>query len=113
MSANKVDDPCDYVYAMGGKPVFALAILGMPLGKIAPEQVREIREGGREVCSAAGIPVAGGHSIDAPEPAPSELRRNCDAKPGDILILTKNLLALGFTPRRLKRMPFPPAITAT
>jgi len=87
------------VYAMGGKPIFALAILGMPLGKIEPEQVREILEGGREVCIAAGIPVAGGHSIDTLEPiyglavnglcAPSELRRNCDAKPGDILILTK------------------------
>ena len=105
-----VDDPRDFgriaatnaisdVYAMGGKPAFALAILGMPLDKIAPQQVREILEGGREVCSAAGIPVAGGHSIDTPEPiyglavnglcAPSELRRNCDAKPGDILILTK------------------------
>jgi len=87
------------VYAMGGKPIFALAILGMPLGKIALEQVREILEGGREVCAAAGIPVAGGHSIDTPEPiyglavnglcAPSELRRNCDAKAGDVLILTK------------------------
>jgi selenide,water dikinase len=84
---------------MGGKPIFALAILGMPLGKIAPEQVREILEGGREVCTAAGIPVAGGHSIDTPEPiyglavnglcALSELRRNCDAKSGDVLILTK------------------------
>ncbi len=87
------------VYAMGGKPIFALAILGMPLGKIGPEQVREILEGGREVCTAAGIPVAGGHSIDTPEPiyglavnglcAPSELRRNCDAKAGDVVILTK------------------------
>lgn len=105
-----VDEPRDFgriaatnaisdVYAMGGKPIFALAILGMPLGKIAPEQVREILEGGREVCAAAGIPVAGGHSIDTPEPiyglavnglcAPSELRRNCDAKVGDAVILTK------------------------
>jgi selenide,water dikinase len=105
-----VDDPRDFgriaatnaisdVYAMGGKPIFALAILGMPLGKIEPERVREILEGGREVCTAAGIPVAGGHSIDTPEPiyglavnglcAPSELRRNCDAKAGDVLILTK------------------------
>ena len=105
-----VDDPRDFgriaatnaisdVYAMGGKPIFALAILGMPLGKIGPERVREILEGGREVCTAAGIPVAGGHSIDAPEPiyglavnglcAPSELRRNCDAKAGDVVILTK------------------------
>ncbi len=87
------------VYAMGGTPIFALAILGMPLGKIAPEQVRKILEGGREVCTAAGIPVAGGHSIDTPEPiyglavtglcAPSELRRNCDARVGDMVILTK------------------------
>jgi selenide,water dikinase len=107
-----VDDPRDFgriaatnaisdVYAMGGKPIFALAILGMPISKIAPEQVREILEGGREVCAAAGIPVAGGHSIDTPEPiyglavtglcAPSELRRNCDARAGDVLILTKPL----------------------
>jgi selenide, water dikinase len=105
-----VDDPRDFgriaatnaisdIYAMGGKPIFALAILGMPLGKIAPERVREILDGGREVCQAAGIPVAGGHSIDTPEPiyglavngicTPSELRRNCDAKAGDVMILTK------------------------
>ena len=105
-----VDDPRDFgriaatnaisdIYAMGGRPIFALAILGMPLGKIAPERVREILDGGREVCRAAGIPVAGGHSIDTPEPiyglavngicAPSELRRNCDAKAGDVMILTK------------------------
>lgn len=105
-----VDDPRDFgriaatnaisdVYAMGGRPIFALAILGMPLGKIAPEKVREILEGGREVCHAAGIPVAGGHSIDTPEPiyglavnglcAPSELRRNCEARAGDVMILTK------------------------
>ena len=107
-----VDDPRDFgriaatnaisdVYAMGGKPIFALAILGMPISKIAPEQVREILEGGREVCASAGIPVAGGHSIDTPEPiyglavtglcAPSDLRRNCDARAGDVLILTKPL----------------------
>jgi selenide,water dikinase len=105
-----VDDPRDFgriaatnaisdVYAMGGRPIFALAILGMPLGKIAPERVREILDGGREVCRAAGIPIAGGHSIDTPEPiyglavngicAPSELRRNCEAKAGDVMILTK------------------------
>ena len=74
-----VDDPRDFgriaatnaisdVYAMGGRPIFALAILGMPLGKLAPERVREILDGGREVCQAAGIPIAGGHSIDTPEP---------------------------------------------
>src|SRR5579862_892265 len=105
-----VDDPRDFgriaaanaisdIYAMGGRPIFALAILGMPLGKITPEEVREILDGGREVCQVAGIPVAGGHSIDAPEPiyglavngicAPSELRRNSGAKSGDVVILTK------------------------
>lgn len=107
-----VDDPHDFgriaatnaisdVYAMGGTPIFALAILGMPLDKIAPEMVRMILEGGREICTAASIPIAGGHSIDCPEPVyglavigtcPAEnIRRNADAKPGDILILTKPL----------------------
>jgi selenide,water dikinase len=107
-----VDDPHDFgriaatnaisdVYAMGGKPIFALAILGIPVDKIAPETVREILKGGASVCAAAGIPVAGGHSIDVPEPIyglavigickTQEVRRNSDAKPGDALILTKPL----------------------
>ncbi|WP_134678640.1 selenide, water dikinase SelD [Paracoccus ravus] len=107
-----VDDPHDFgriaatnaisdIYAMGGRPIMALAILGMPIDKLPPEQIRQILEGGREICAEAGIPVAGGHSIDAPEPIyglaviglchPSELRRNADAKPGDALILTKGL----------------------
>ena len=105
-----VDDPWDFgriaatnaisdVYAMGGRPLMALAILGMPLGKIAPETVREILAGGAAACARAGIPIAGGHSIDAPEPIyglavigsckADEVRRNCDARPGDTLILTK------------------------
>src|ERR1700750_248108 len=74
-----VDDPRDFgriaaanalsdIYAMGGKPIMALAILGMPLGKISPAVVREILAGGTEICTKAGVPVAGGHSIDAPEP---------------------------------------------
>src|SRR5262249_28661553 len=74
-----VDDPYDFgriaatnaisdVYAMGGKPIMALAILGMPLGKIAPETVREILKGGAAVCSFAGIPLAGGHPMDAAGP---------------------------------------------
>jgi selenide,water dikinase len=89
------------VYAMGGRPVFALAILGMPLGKLEPAVVREILAGGAEVCARAGIPVAGGHSIDAPEPiyglavigtcAAHEVKRNSGAQPGDALILTKAL----------------------
>jgi selenide,water dikinase len=107
-----VDDPYDFgriaatnaisdVYAMGGTPIMALAILGMPVDKIAPEAVRMILEGGREVCTAAGIPVAGGHSIDCPEPVyglavigtckAENIRRNADARPGDTLILTKPL----------------------
>ncbi len=107
-----VDDPHDFgriaatnaisdVYAMGGTPIMALAILGMPVDKIAPETVRMILEGGRSVCTAAGIPVAGGHSIDCPEPVyglavigtckAEEIRRNADAKPGDAVILTKPL----------------------
>jgi selenide,water dikinase len=105
-----VDDPAHFgriaatnaisdVYAMGGRPVMALAILGMPLGKIPPETVSEILAGGAEICARAGIPVAGGHSIDAPEPIyglavigsckAHEVRRNSDARPGDALILTK------------------------
>src|SRR6185436_710598 len=101
-----VDDATDFgriaatnaisdVYAMGGRPLMALAILGMPLGKIAPQTVREILAGGAAVCARAGIPVAGGHSIDAPEPiyglavigtAPkANIRRNSDAQAGDKL----------------------------
>lgn len=105
-----VDDPRDFgriaatnaisdVYAMGGTPILALAILGMPLGKLPVEDVRAILAGGAEACAGAGIPVAGGHSIDTMEPiyglavigtcAPERLRRNAGAKPGDALILTK------------------------
>lgn len=107
-----VDDPRDFgriaatnaisdVYAMGGKPIMALAILGMPLDKLSPAVVREILNGGAEICASAGIPVAGGHSIDCPEPVyglavigigrPDNIRRNADAKAGDALILTKAL----------------------
>jgi len=107
-----VDDPYDFgriaatnaisdVYAMGGKPIMALAILGIPVDKIAPQTVREILKGGAAVCSSAGIPVAGGHSIDSPEPIyglavigickTEEVRRKSDAKPGDTIILTKPL----------------------
>src|ERR1700736_1469266 len=71
-----VDDPSDFgriaaanalsdVYAMGGKPILALAILGMPLGKLPVETVRAILQGGASICAEAGIPVAGGHSIDS------------------------------------------------
>jgi len=107
-----VDDPFEFgriaatnaisdVYAMGGQPIMALAILGMPIGKVPPQMVRKILEGGASVCDVAGIPVAGGHSIDSPEPiyglavigtaAKSEIRRNSGAQSGDKLILTKAL----------------------
>jgi selenide,water dikinase len=89
------------VYAMGGTPILALAILGMPVDKIPPEMVRQILEGGQSVCDSAGIPIAGGHSIDSPEPIyglavigtamKSDIRRNADAQAGDALILTKAL----------------------
>lgn len=107
-----VDDPFDFgriaatnaisdVYAMGGRPILALAILGMPIGALAPAEIRKILQGGAAICAEAGIPVAGGHSIDAPEPIyglaviglarPEEIRRNDGARPGDALILTKGL----------------------
>ncbi|WP_245214268.1 selenide, water dikinase SelD [Roseomonas indoligenes] len=89
------------VYAMGGKPVMALAILGIPVNKLDPAVVREILAGGASVCAEAGIPVAGGHSIDCPEPVyglavigiihPSKVRRNTGARAGDALILTKGI----------------------
>jgi selenide,water dikinase len=104
-----VDDPADFgriaatnaisdVYAMGGRPILALAILGMPVGKIDPEVVARILQGGA-ACAEAGIPVAGGHSIDTPEPIyglavigtcrREAVRRNADAAAGDAVILTK------------------------
>ncbi len=105
-----VDDPHDFgriaasnaisdIYAMGGKPIMALAILGMPVDKISTEVVRAILAGGAAVCASVGMPVAGGHSIDCPEPVyglavigtarPGHIRRNSTAVPGDALILTK------------------------
>lgn len=107
-----VDDPYDFgriaaanalsdVYAMGGRPILALAILGMPIGRIAPEAISAILAGGASVCAEAGIPVAGGHSIDSPEPIyglaviglvhPDRVRRNDAARADDALILTKPL----------------------
>jgi len=107
-----VDDPFDFgriaaanalsdIYAMGGTPIMALALLGMPLGRIDVATVRRILAGGAAVCAAANIPVAGGHSIDNPEPIyglvalglvrPDRLARNSTARAGDRLILTKGL----------------------
>jgi len=118
-----VDDPFDFgriaatnalsdVYAMGGTPFLALAIVGMPVSKLPVETVQEILAGGASVCAAAGIPVAGGHSIDSPEPIyglvalgivdPARVMRNSTAHAGDQLILTKRL-GVGIYSAALKR----------
>ena len=107
-----VDDPHDFgriaatnaisdVYAMGGWPIMALAIVGMPINVLSPTTIGRILEGGASVCRAAGIPIAGGHSIDSVEPIyglvvmglahPSRIKRNADARPGDVLVLGKQL----------------------
>ncbi len=118
-----VDDPFDFgriaaanalsdVYAMGGTPIFALALLGTPLGKLDLATVRRIVAGGAAICAEAGIPVAGGHSIDSPEPlyglvalglvTPDRVLRNSGAQAGDLLVLTK-ALGVGIYSAALKR----------
>lgn len=118
-----VDDPFDFgriaatnalsdVYAMGGTPIMALAIVGMPISKLPVETIRAILQGGESVCQAAGIPLAGGHSIDSPEPIyglvalgivhPDKLKKNCDAQAGDVLILGKGL-GVGVLAQALKK----------
>ena len=89
------------VYAMGGRPIMALAIVGMPLDKLPLDVIRDILAGGEEVCARAGIPVAGGHSIDVLEPIyglvalglvdPRKLKRNSGARASDVLVLGKPL----------------------
>lgn len=96
-SVNAISD----VYAMGGEPLMAIAILGWPINKLSPEVARLVLEGSREICKQAGIPLAGGHSIDCPEPVfglavtgrvrRDHLKRNDSAKSGDVLYLTKPL----------------------
>jgi selenide, water dikinase len=118
-----VDDPYDFgriaatnaisdVYAMGGKPIMALALVGMPINVLPPETIRRILEGGESVCRAAGIPIAGGHTIDSVEPIyglvalglvhPDKVRRNADARPGDRLVLGKPL-GVGILSAALKK----------
>jgi selenide,water dikinase len=107
-----VDDPFDFgriaatnaisdVYAMGGTPIMALALVGMPISVLPPETIGKILDGGQSVCRAAGIPIAGGHTIDSVEPIyglvvmglvhPKRIKRNADARVGDRLILGKPL----------------------
>ena len=124
-----VDDPRDFgriaaanalsdVYAMGGRPIFALAIVGMPLGKLPEAVIHTILEGGASICAEAGIPIAGGHSIDAPEPIyglvgigivhPDQVKRNAGACAGDVLILGKPL-GIGILSAALKKALLTPA----
>jgi selenide,water dikinase len=107
-----VDDPFDFgriaatnaisdVYAMGGTPIMALALVAMPVNQLPVEVIGEVVRGGQAVCREAGIPIAGGHTIDSVEPIyglvvmglvhPKKVRRNADAKAGDVLILGKPL----------------------
>ncbi len=118
-----VDDPYDFgriaatnaisdVYAMGGRPFMALALLGMPVGKVSPEVMRRILAGGEAVCAGVHIPIAGGHSIDSPEPIyglvalglvhPDKVKRNDRAQAGDVLILGKPL-GVGILSAALKK----------
>ncbi|MAG96986.1 MAG: selenide, water dikinase SelD [Alphaproteobacteria bacterium] len=107
-----VDDPFDFgriaatnalsdVYAVGAKPILALALVGMPIDKLPLEIIRNILAGGAVACAEAGVAIAGGHSIDAPEPIyglaavglgdPATIKRNIGAQAGDVLILGKPL----------------------
>ena len=118
-----VDDPFDFgriaatnaisdVYAMGGKPILALALVGMPINVLSTRTIGRILEGGASVCRAAGIPIAGGHTIDSVEPIyglvalglvhPNLVKRNADARPGDRLILGKPL-GVGILSAALKK----------
>ncbi len=107
-----VDDPHEFgriaatnaisdVYAMGGRPIMALALVGMPINVLSTQTIGRILEGGASVCRAAGIPIAGGHTIDSVEAIyglvvlglihPKHVKRNADAQPGDVLVLGKPL----------------------
>ena len=118
-----VDNPFDFgriaatnaisdVYAMGGKPILALALVGMPINVLSTETIAKILEGGASVCRAAGIPIAGGHTIDSVEPIyglvalglvhPDRVKRNADAKVGDVLILGKPI-GVGILSAALKK----------
>jgi len=118
-----VDDPFDFgriaatnaisdVYAMGGTPIMALALVGMPIGVLSTETIGKILDGGQSVCRAAGIPIAGGHTIDSVEPIyglvvmglvhPSRIKRNSDGRAGDRLVLGKPL-GVGILSAALKK----------
>lgn len=112
-AANALSD----VYAMGGRPVLALAILGWPINKLPVEVAQQVMEGGRSICHEAGVPVAGGHSIDSPEPIfglavnglveMRYLKQNNGAKEGDFLLLTKPI-GVGIYATAVKRKVIEP-----
>ena len=133
-----VDDPCDFgriaatnalsdIYAMGGRPIFALALVGMPIDKLPVTTIQQILAGGEAVCRAAGIPIAGGHSIDAPEPIyglvgiglvhPGHVKRNDCARAGDVLILGKpigvGVLSAALKKRELSAQGYEQMLAAT
>jgi selenide,water dikinase len=133
-----VDDPRDFgriaatnalsdLYAMGARPILALAIVGMPVALLPVEIIRAILEGGAEICAQAGIPIAGGHSIDSVEPIyglvalgvvdPARVLRNSGARAGDVLILTKALgvgiLSAAFRQGRLDEAGYAALVSST
>ncbi|HXQ17274.1 MAG TPA: selenide, water dikinase SelD [Caulobacteraceae bacterium] len=133
-----VDDPADFgriaaanalsdIYAMGGTPIFALAIVGMPVSRLSPQTIGAILAGGAEICARAGVPVAGGHSIDSVEPIyglvalglvhPDQVMTNRGARAGDVLILTKALgvgvLSAAFKQERLAPEGYAALIAST
>ncbi len=107
-AANAISD----VYAMGGKPLMAVAILGWPIDKLSVEAAQKVLEGGRSICAEAGIPLAGGHTIDSADPIfglavtgiahPSHIKQNNTAQEGDMLFLTKPV-GVGVLSTALKR----------
>ena len=122
-----VDDPFDFgriaatnaisdVYAMGGKPILALALVGMPINVLSTQTIGRVLEGGASVCRTAGIPIAGGHTIDSVEAIyglvalglvhPKLVKRNADAKPGDVLVVGKPL-GVGVMSAALKKGELP------
>ncbi|MFZ6640477.1 selenide, water dikinase SelD [Undibacterium sp. TC4M20W] len=128
-----VDDPFDFgriaatnaisdIYAMGGTPIMALALVGMPINQLPLDVISKIIQGGETICAEAGIPIAGGHTIDSVEPIyglvvmglihPSRVKRNADARAGDKLILSKPL-GVGILSAALKKQALDEAGYAT
>lgn len=124
-----VDDPHDFgriaatnaisdVYAMGATPIMALALVGMPINVLSPQTIGRVLDGGASICREAGIPIAGGHSIDSVEPIyglvamglvdPALLKKNSGARPGDVLVLGKPL-GVGVMSAALKQGALDPA----